>query len=128
MRIFELKRRLANILEVPEDPVRLVGRLLLNKEELAGQGSSHKMLAILARAFSLECLWEEFKEVLEREGKDLNVELSHKEVEILSDLTEQFFADVEISRVGRISYEEIQTDKNLLLEAIGVVKSSLYIR
>ncbi|MCH8741810.1 hypothetical protein IH779_02825 [Patescibacteria group bacterium] len=125
MQIFELKRSLANILEIPEDPVRWVGISLLNQEKFLGQRSSPKMLAMLVRAFSLEFVWEEFEEVLKKAGKDLNTELSHEEIEILVDLTKQFFDEVEIARYGRMSSVEIRKDKDVFLEAVSVVKSSL---
>ena len=124
MQIVELKRILANIIGVPEDPIRLVGELLLRKDEFF-ELRSPKLLDILVRAFALECVWDEFNEVLEREGKDLNIEVTHEKIEILSALAEQFFTDVEVSIDGRISSGEIRKDKNVFLEAISVVKSSL---
>ena len=124
MKISELKGILVNIIEVPEDPVKWVGELLLRKDEFFEQRSP-KLLDMLVRAFALECVWDEFNEVLEREGKDLNIEVTTEELEILLGLTEQFFTKVEISRDGLISSEEIRKDKNVLLEAISVVKSSL---
>ena len=124
MRISELKGRLANILEVSEDPVRLVGELLLRKDEVL-ERRSPKMLAMLVRAFALECIWEEFEEVLEREGKNINIEITEEEIEILVELTDQFFSDVEISRSEQITQAETQEYSNSFLEAISVVKSSL---
>ena len=124
MKISELKGILVNIMEVPEDPVKWVGELFLRKDEFL-ERRFPKLLDMLARTFALECVWEEFEEVLEREGKGLNIEVTHEKLEILSALVEQFFAKIEISRDERISSGEIRKDRNVVLEAISVVESSL---
>jgi len=124
MKFLEMKRRLAEILEVPEDPVKWVTELLLVRNELLEQ-KSPKMLDTLLRALALECVWYEFQKYLRRKNKDPDADVTIREIEILTNLTGQVISKVELSSTGQTSSEDLHKIEERLLEAISVLKSSL---
>lgn len=123
MKISELKGRLANILEVPEDPIRVVMRRV-RARDFPSQDPSI-LRDILARAFTLERIWTEFKEVLEREGRGLDKECTPSELDFLSTLTKKAFSQIRVSRHSGLK-EKTQKDKERFLEAIAILKRDLF--
>ncbi len=121
MKISDLKGRLANILEVPEDPIKL-GKELWKWEDFS-KGESPKMLRILVRAFALECIWEEFEVTLEKEGKGLSNEVTYEEIKLLIPLITRFFSGFRTSQKRR---EEVKEERRAFLEAVEISKRDIF--
>ena len=120
MKISDLKGRLADILEVPRDPIKL-GRELWKLENFS-KGDSPEMLRSFSKALVLVCIWEEFAIALEKKDKSLNDDVTYSEIELLIFLIERHFSGY-IS--GQKRREEVQEKKRMFLEAVEILQQDL---
>lgn len=123
MKISELKKGLAIILEVPEDPERVIMERV-RKREFLNQGSQI-IRDIFARAFILEGIWGEFQTALEKQGRELTEEVTISDLNLFRSLTKKFFSQVRIHKTHYRLREKISQDRVKFLEAIEILEREI---
>lgn len=129
MKISEVRGILAEILEVPVDPIKLGRELLILRDRRFLQQDSPRLLDKLCTSTCLEGIWEEFENILEGLERGPEEETRKRDITLLLKTTDRFFAQMlslgHISRNHPDLREEIIDEKQRFLEAIEVLSQRI---